>query len=608
MRTIVAIAIFASTASAQAPGYLLGDLESAAQRDIPYLAVEARLRVAELTRASDARISRQFAEAAVRTGAIPCGSACYYAMRTLAGINLELAEAALDEIPFSSELEQACRALTEQAILNEDPARFLAILSLARRRGVYILPTVSQALDHWAGDERFAQDLVRRLADNFPVHPTPDQTIFLFDLFRSVSPPAVEPRLIRKAVSRVLNSIETPEFNIPDPLPFETAFQVHGTLVTTYSRAEAAYLRALAFGVAIDENSYYNDSTKLVRWAPLLRGLTVDNLTTELKIGESREIGPSTARPITPEPLPDLRLVPFEEAMPAVAAVEAPSSRLRLLFELARRGGLSEEQYKQVLAIYCDLLPSLDEPARVLAASGFYNLSQAWPNIAERDRVIATYANVLEQIAVSSTPFAGGLRDSGDLLNRLDGILNSIGRVPAQWPECVRADRTLLLRHLVHEAEQATLYSQIDATFRIAGGSDITLRGLRGRVVVIVFWRSECAACQAIRLAINSLNNPVGIHGIWAIAVSDEPEATVLRSLDDHPFWASIALDPTYRVARALGIRESPAAVVVDREGRVVARIGGQRKAGEEHEFPLANLERAIEEAGARVPERLRTR
>ena len=145
MRTFIALAVLGSfVARAQAPGYLLNDLESAAGRDLPYFAVEARLRVAEVTRLSDVAVSRRFAEAAVRTGANPCGNACYYAMRTLAGldINAAMEAAAL----ASTEFAPAYRALAEQALYDDNPALFLRVLRHSQlQRGHFIVPEVYRA-------------------------------------------------------------------------------------------------------------------------------------------------------------------------------------------------------------------------------------------------------------------------------------------------------------------------------------------------------------------------------------------------------------------------------------------------------------------------------
>jgi hypothetical protein len=604
MRLAIIIAVTAAAASrAQAPGYLLNDLEAAAKRDIPYFAVEARLRIAELTRLSDVAVSRRFAESAAGTGVNLCGNACYYAMRTLAGLDIEAALEAAD----TNEWQQSYRALIEQAVYNDDPTLLFQVLNQAHRQRHFVLPPIYEALAKWGEDDQFVRDLTRNLVNGFPAEPTPDDAIFLFGLFSAVGPPRIDADVIRRAVEQTLSAVTRPSFNVADPFPFQATFEVHVQIILTYSRAEAAFLTALAFGVAIDEKAYFNDTTRLARWASTLKGLTIENLAAEVKSLSGGEMRPTPPGRGVPELVPDLRTTPFDEAMLAIAQVRTPALRGPLLGELARRGGLTEVQYTRLYNSYRDLLPNLDEYNRLDAVAALYSASLAWPHIPEQERAVALYVSELQRLAVLNHRYGAGMRDSGDLVDRLDLIVKHLGRVPSKWPECVRDNPSLLLRHLVYEAEQATLYSQIDATFRITGGSDITLRSLRGRVVVIVSWRAVGTTCESLRQAINKLNYPIGNQGLWAIALSEEPERAVLRTLDQKPFWASIAIDQASRTARSLGIREIPSAVVIDRAGKVVARIRPQLgRAG--LELPLDDLYRAIEDAGVQIPEKSRIR
>ena len=169
-----------------------------------------------------------------------------------------------------------------------------------------------------------------RLAHGFPAQPTPDDASFIFAwIVRDVGPARIDPALIRIPVERVLEAVTRLEFNLPDPVPFEQTFQVRNQRIRTHSRAEAAYLEALAFGVAIDEQSYFNDTTRLARWAPQIRGLTLENLASEFGIAsdEGVEVVPTEVE--REQQVPDLRTMGFNKAMRMIADVRPPARRIK---------------------------------------------------------------------------------------------------------------------------------------------------------------------------------------------------------------------------------------------------------------------------------------
>jgi peroxiredoxin len=228
-----------------------------------------------------------------------------------------------------------------------------------------------------------------------------------------------------------------------------------------------------------------------------------------------------------------------------------------------------------------------------------YHTSLKWPAVPERDMVTALYVSEVQRVASLQSPFASRLRESKDLIRRLDSVVTRLGRVPSKWPACLRENSSLLVRHFLHEVEQASSNLVIDASFPITGGSEMALRDLRGRLVVIAFWRTDCSGCQPLREAINRINQPIGRGGRWIFAVSDQPEADVLATLDDNPFWASIPVDSSARLARTFGIRNVPTVIVVDRAGRLAARIEAEWNAETAaFDFPLDVLQRALAAAG----------
>lgn len=130
--------------------------------------------------------------------------------------------------------------------------------------------------------------------------------------------------------------------------------------------------------------------------------------------------------------------------------------------------------------------------------------------------------------------------------------------------------------------------------FATLAGERVSTAELRGKVVLVNFWATWCAAC------INEMPNMVDTYRKYAprgyemIAVAvqaDHPnqvaQFTAQRAL---PF--KVVLDTTGEVARSFGTpRVTPVSVLIDREGRIVKRYVGEPDWNELH----ATVEKLLE-------------
>jgi peroxiredoxin len=132
------------------------------------------------------------------------------------------------------------------------------------------------------------------------------------------------------------------------------------------------------------------------------------------------------------------------------------------------------------------------------------------------------------------------------------------------------------------------------------GSGTVSLAGLRGRVVLLNFWATWCAPCEAEMPAMQRLHTALAGPDFELVAVSvdvgrDEVDAFRKRLGLSFP----IALDPEKRAANEYQSYRFPESYLIDREGRIVSRYIGPRDW--DADVYLAHLRRVIagEQGGA---------
>ena len=128
---------------------------------------------------------------------------------------------------------------------------------------------------------------------------------------------------------------------------------------------------------------------------------------------------------------------------------------------------------------------------------------------------------------------------------------------------------------VVHDAPKATS----DAAFDLADGAGkATLADWRGKYVLVNFWATWCAPCRKEMPQINALQKEFG---------GDDFEVLTIATGRNSPegidrFFAEAGIDalprhqdPTQALASQMGIFGLPITVLVDPEGREIARLRG---------------------------------
>ncbi len=109
------------------------------------------------------------------------------------------------------------------------------------------------------------------------------------------------------------------------------------------------------------------------------------------------------------------------------------------------------------------------------------------------------------------------------------------------------------------------------------------------RPVVVRFQASWCKPCNREAAGFARVVERYRVRGVDFIAVHVQDTATdVRRFVRSHPVPYPVALDPRLAIANGFTFKGTPATIVIDRKGEIVARIDG--------ESAVTRLPRALDE------------
>ncbi len=116
-------------------------------------------------------------------------------------------------------------------------------------------------------------------------------------------------------------------------------------------------------------------------------------------------------------------------------------------------------------------------------------------------------------------------------------------------------------------------------TFTSLKGEKLATSDLRGRVVLINFWATDCAVCvKEMPRLVHTYRKyqPQGLEMI-AVAMRHDPPNYVLNYAEKNALPFKVALDPMGDIAKAFdNVKLTPTTIVIDKKGNMVARILGE--------------------------------
>lgn len=123
----------------------------------------------------------------------------------------------------------------------------------------------------------------------------------------------------------------------------------------------------------------------------------------------------------------------------------------------------------------------------------------------------------------------------------------------------------------IEEGERA-----FDFTLKSASGENLRLEEQRGKIILLIFWASDCTHCQRQLQALSSWHESYDQDGVevWAISMDRDQDAAA----DQAQRWGlthRILFDPEREVMRDYRISDVPTALLLDRDGRVQQTFTG---------------------------------
>ena len=114
-------------------------------------------------------------------------------------------------------------------------------------------------------------------------------------------------------------------------------------------------------------------------------------------------------------------------------------------------------------------------------------------------------------------------------------------------------------------------------------GRLLDLASLKGRVALVDFWASWCAPCRKSFPVLERFKQAYAPRGLEVVGVSlDEDPDAMNRFLESVPVTFRILRDPRGELAQSCQVVAMPTTLLLDAQGRVVARFEGGAHAAEE--------------------------
>ena len=116
-------------------------------------------------------------------------------------------------------------------------------------------------------------------------------------------------------------------------------------------------------------------------------------------------------------------------------------------------------------------------------------------------------------------------------------------------------------------------------TFTSLQGDKLSTADLRGRVVLVNFWATDCVTCIREMPSLAQTYGKYRGQGfeMIAVAMSYDPPNYVIHYTEKNALPFKVALDPLGEIGKAFGdVKATPTTILIDKRGNIVSRILGE--------------------------------
>ncbi len=118
-----------------------------------------------------------------------------------------------------------------------------------------------------------------------------------------------------------------------------------------------------------------------------------------------------------------------------------------------------------------------------------------------------------------------------------------------------------------------------NAAYTLLDGSHSNIASLRGKVVLVNFWSTDCASCVQEMPQLVATHEKFKARGFetLAVAMSFDPPAYVINFAETRKLPFGVAIDNTGAIAKSFDqIQVTPTAVLINKRGEIVKRFVGE--------------------------------
>jgi thiol-disulfide isomerase/thioredoxin len=111
-------------------------------------------------------------------------------------------------------------------------------------------------------------------------------------------------------------------------------------------------------------------------------------------------------------------------------------------------------------------------------------------------------------------------------------------------------------------------------TLKTLDGRNVSLADFRGRVVLLDFWGTFCPPCIAALPELQALHDKHGPRGFAVVGVTVDDRPALVKKATAKITYPIVQATP--QVWSAYKVNSLPSLVLVDRDGKIVKRFGGE--------------------------------